>query len=287
VEEVVAGLAARQHGVVAVWQLLDHGVPRRAIDSAVKALRLHRLHRGVYAVGHDGVSPRARELAAVLSCGPEALASHRMAGSLWGFLRSAPRYEVTAPRSRTGRDGVLVHRSRRLDPADRAIVDAVPVTSVARTLVDLADVLSEKRLADAVHEAEVLRLFDLSKIEEAQARVPARTGRHRLNRVLGTYEEPPMTRNDAERRFLRLCQSHSLPQPRTNQLLHGYEVDFHWPDRALVVELDGATVHQTRKAFEEDRRRDRALAKNGVQVLRVTWRDLEAGAADIAALFRR
>jgi very-short-patch-repair endonuclease len=167
------------------------------------------------------------------------------------------------------------------------VVDAVPVTSVARTLVDLADVLTEKRLADAVHETEVLRLFDLSKIEEAQARVPGRPGTGRLARVLDTYEEPPMTRTEAERRFFRLCKSHSLPQPKTNQLLHGYEVDFHWPDHNLVVEIDGAAAHQTRRAFEQDRRRDRALAKNGVQVLRVTWRDLEEGAADIAALFRR
>jgi very-short-patch-repair endonuclease len=287
VEEVLAALAARQHGVVAVWQMLDRGVPRRAIDSAVKARRLHRLHRGVYGVGHDAVGPRGLELAAVLSCGPEAVASHRMAGSIWGFVRSAPRYEVTAPRSRAQRDGIVVHRSRRLDAADRAVVDAVPVSSVARTLVDLADVLTEKRLADAVHEAEVLRLFDLSKIEEARARVPGRRGRHKLARVLAAYEEPPMTRTVAERRFLRLCQSHSLPQPRTNQLLHGYEVDFHWPDKDLVVEVDGSAVHHTRKAFEEDRRRDRALAKKGVQVLRVTWRDLEAGAADIAALLRR
>ena len=167
------------------------------------------------------------------------------------------------------------------------MVDAVPVTSVARTLVDLGDVLTEKRLADAVHEAEVQRLFDLGKIKEAYARVPGRSGRHRLNRVLAAYEERPMTRSDAERRFLALIQSHSLPKPRTNQLLHGFEVDFHWPATNLVVEVDGTAAHHTRKAFEQDRRRDRALAKQGIQVLRVTAGDLEGGAADIAALFRR
>jgi very-short-patch-repair endonuclease len=174
-----------------------------------------------------------------------------------------------------------------LDQDDCAVVDAVPVTSVARTLVDLADVLTEKRLADAVHEAEVLRLFDLSKIEEAQARVSGRMGGHKLARVLGGYEEPPMTRSEAERRFLELCESHSLPQPRTNELLHGLEVDFHWADENLVVEIDGAAAHHTKRAFEQDRRRDRALANQGIQVLRVTWSDLERGAHDIAALFRR
>jgi len=183
---------------------------------------------------------------------------------------------------------VVVHRSRRLDPHDRALVDAVPVTSVARTLVDLADVLDEKRLADAVHEAEVLRLFDLKAVTEAQARVPGRRGRHRLNRVLAGYGDgPALTRSEAERRFLHLCETNSLPQPRTNQLLHGYEVDFHWPHKDLVVELDGAAAHHTKRAFENDRRRDRALAKHGVQVLRVTAGDLEGGAADLAAVLLR
>lgn len=274
--------------MVSYAQLIELGLTKDVIHRLVRARHLHRLYRAVYAVGHDAVSPRGKDLAAVLSCGPGAVLSHRAAGGLWGFIRSATaRREVTAPRSKTGPNGLLVHRSRRLDPDDRALVDAVPVTSVARTLVDLADVLSERKLADAVHEAEVLRLFDLRKIQEAQARVPGRTGRHRLKRVLAAYEPPRLTRNEAERRFLALIQSHSLPQPRTNELLHGYEVDFHWPAKDLVVELDGAAAHHTRRAFVNDRRRDRALAKQGIQVLRVTAGDLEGGAADIAALFRR
>jgi very-short-patch-repair endonuclease len=166
-------------------------------------------------------------------------------------------------------------------------VDGLPVTSVARTLVDLADVLNERQLAKAVHEAEVLRLFDLRALEQAQASVPGRKGRHRLARVLAGYrDEPAFTRNDAERAFLELCEQHSLPQPIANAPLHGFEVDFFWPDKALVIELDGAATHLTRKAFEEDRRRDRALAVKGIQVLRVTWRDLNAGADDLAAILR-
>jgi very-short-patch-repair endonuclease len=286
-DHAIRELAGRQHGVVSAAQLLDLGLTREMIKGRVRAEHLVRLHRAVYAVGHDALEPRGRELASVLACGPDAVASHRMAGTIWGFLRSAPRYELTAPRSRAPRHGIVVHRSRRLAAADRALVDAVPVTSVARTIVDLADVLTEKRLAHAVHEAEVLRIFDLASVEEAVARVPARPGRGRLARVVAAYEEPPMTRNEAERRFLRLCASHSLPQPETNQLLHGYEVDFHWPATDLVVEIDGAAAHHTRKAFEQDRRRDRALAKEGIQVLRIAAGDLEGGAADIAALFRR
>lgn len=274
--------------MVTYAQLIELGLTKDVASRLVRARHLHRLHRGVYAVGHDAVSPRGRDLAAVLSCGPEAVASHRLAGQLWGFVRSAAaRREVTAPRSRAKREGVLVHRSRGLDPDDLALIDAVPVTTVARTLVDLGDVLTEKRLADAVHEAEVLRLFDLTKVRDAQQRVPGRRGCQRLERVLAAYEERPMTRTEAERRFLALIQSHSLPQPRANQLLHGYEVDFHWPHKDLVVEIDGAAAHRTRRAFENDRRRDRRLAKEGVRVIRVTWSQLAEGAADIAALLRR
>jgi very-short-patch-repair endonuclease len=138
-----------------------------------------------------------------------------------------------------------------------------------------------------VHEAEVLRLFDLTRVEEALARAPRRTGRGRLARVLAAYEEQPITRSGAERRFLELCDSHSLPQPKANQLLHGFEVDFHWPDKDLVVEIDGAAAHHTRKAFVNDRRRDRALAKLDIRVVRIAASDLEAGASDIAALIRR
>jgi very-short-patch-repair endonuclease len=239
-------------------------------------------------VGHTALSPEGRDLAAVLACGPEAVLSHRAAGRRWGLLPFTTRPEVTAPRSRAGPKGIVVHRTRCLPPEDRAEVDGIPVTSVARTLVDLADVLNERRLAKAVHEAEVLRLFDLRALERAQAAVPGRWGRHRLARVLAGYrDEPAFTRNDAERAFLELCEQHSLPQPRANAPLHGFEVDFFWPDRNIVVELDGAATHLTRKAFEEDRRRDRALAIKGIQVLRVTWRDLHAGARDLGAILRR
>jgi very-short-patch-repair endonuclease len=280
-------LAARQFGVVAAWQLVARGVTREEIKRRLRARRLHRLHRGVYAVApKQALRREAHELAAVLACGPDALLSHRTAGARWGFFRSqSARIEVTAPRSRRGPRGIVVHRSRCLIPEDRAVVDGIPVTTVARTIVDLAEVLTDQRFGEVVNEAEVQRLFDLRQIRAVQRRLPGQTGR--LDRVLAAYEEPPFTRNNAERRFLELCEHHSLPQPRANVLLHGYEVDFHWPGANLVVELDGAATHQTRKRFEEDRRRDRRLAKKGIQVLRVTWWQLDEGARDLAALLRR
>jgi Protein of unknown function (DUF559) len=246
--------------------------------------RLHKLHRGVYALGHTALSLRGRELAAVLACGPHALLSHAAAAVLWAIRRTSPRIDVTVPRSVGARPGIHVHRSRSVLPEDRAMIDAIPVTSAARTLVDLADVLSEQRLADAVHEAEVQRILDVRKVEAVLSRLPGRRGRHRLRRVLDAYGDgPPMTRNDAERAFLGLCADHAIPTPQSNVLVGGFEVDFHWPHARLVVELDGGATHQTQRAFREDRRRDRVLAVRGIQVLRVTWWDLVEDAAGVAA----
>jgi len=181
------------------------------------------------------------------------------------------------------REGITVHRSRRLHADDRAVVDAISVTSVARTIVDLADVLSERRFADVVHEAEVLRLFDLRRVEEALGRASGRAGRHRLRRVLAGWDDgPAFTRNDAERRVLELSRSHGLPTPQVNVLVAKYEVDFFWPDAGLAVEFDGAATHHTRRAFHRDRQRDRDLASQGIQVVRVTSRDLRGDSAALA-----
>jgi very-short-patch-repair endonuclease len=278
----LAGLAGRQHGVVSLVQLSALGFTKDSIARRLTAGRLHRLHRGTYAVGHVALTSKAHDMAAVISCGPEAVLSHRSAAVRWGFLRHAPLFEVTVAGRRIRRAGMTVRGSASLPPEDRAVVDAIPVTSPARTLVDLAEVLTERRLADAVHEAEVQRVLDVRAVERALARVPGRPGRHRLRRVLAAYDGgPPMTRSEAERRFLRLCELHSVPRPQANVLVGTYEVDFHWPGAKLVVEVDGRAVHHTRKAFHADRRRDRALAAEGIQVLRVTWSDLddEAGLA--------
>jgi very-short-patch-repair endonuclease/predicted transcriptional regulator of viral defense system len=279
----VAALAGRQHGVVGLRQLLALGLSKNAISRRVATGGLHRLHRGVYAAGHIALTPRSRHLAAVLACGQGALLSHRSAAWLWGVLRFSSKIEVTAVRPKVDRDGVTVHRSRRIHAADRAVVDAIPVTSVARTLVDLADVLSEARLADAVHEAEVLRLFDLRALEETLARVGGRRGRHRLRRILADWvDDPTFTRSEAERLLLDLIRTYGLPTPQVNVWVAGYEVDFFWPEANLVVELDGAATHHTRRAFHRDRERDRDLASHGIQVVRVTSRDLKADGPALA-----
>lgn len=247
------------------------------IHRRVRAGRLHRLHRGVYAVGHLAVSFRARLMAATLACGAEALLSHRSTGRLRGLLSSSTsRIEVTAPNGGRAREDVVIHRTRVLHPDDRALLHGIPVTSLARTVVDLAEVLHPRRLADVLHQAEVRGLLDLGAIEAALERVPGRRGGPVLLEALAAYRpEDHAAESEGERRLLQLCRDHGLPMPRSNQLVDGYRLDALWPEARLALEFDGAEFHNTRRAFHEDRARDRALAEAGYQVLRVTWPDLE------------
>jgi very-short-patch-repair endonuclease len=232
------------------------------------------LYDGVYAVGHTALTYHSHLIAAVYACGDEALGSHRAAGKLWVILRGSQPIEVTAPRSREPKKGFTLHRSRLIHPEDRALIDNIPVTSVARTLVDLADVLTEERLAAAVNEAELRQLFDLKAVERVLARLPGRKGRHKLGRVLAAYRHvQPFFRSRNERFVHDLCEQHGLPRPRVNTWVHSQEVDFYWPEARLALEFDGGAVHRTTKAFYEDRERDRTLAAKGIHVVRATDRD--------------
>ena len=278
-DALVAVLAGRQYGVVSGVQLREAGLTKDAIGRRVKAGRLHRLHRGVFAVGHRALTWRSHLVAAVFASGPGALASHRAAGAVHGLIESQ-RIEVTVPRSRKGGRGIAVHRSRRLEEEDRTDVDGIPVTTLARTIVDLADVLDDQRLAKVVHQAEILRVFDLRALEEATTRAGNRRGAGRLARVLKAYQpEPQFLRSEAERRLKELCRGHSLPQPQFNVWVAGHEVDAYWPEARFALEVDGAETHNTAYAFRSDRRRDRALAREGIQVVRATWSDLHEGLA--------
>ena len=282
-ERALGRLAARQHGVASAAQLRAIGLSHDAIQRRARSGRLQRLYRGVYAVGPMAPTRRGRELAAVLACGDGAALSHLSAGYVWAIVRQIPRkLHLTCARSRPPAPGVAVHRST-LHPSDRVLRDGLPVTTVSRTLVDLADVLPQDALADAVHEAEAKRVFDLARIESALVRVPGRRGRHQLARVLSDWRPEPFTRSDTERLFLALCKRHGLPRPHVNTWMGEQEVDFAWPQHRLAVEVDGAATHHTRRAFEEDRRRDRRLAARGIQVLRVTWRDLHHDESAVAA----
>jgi predicted transcriptional regulator of viral defense system len=278
----LARTADAQHGVVSLTQLRALGLSDSAARKRAAAGRLHRVHRGVYAVGRARLDSRGRRMAAVLTCGPGAMLSTRTAADATGFLRSASaRIEVTVPGHGTmRRPGIVIHRSARLRPKDFTKVDGIPCTTVARTLLDLAAVVSPSELARAIEGAERLRLLDVRVIDEALRRAPTRAAA-RLRTALAKYAgaPPPPTRKELERRAFQLFAEAGLPRPDVNVLVHTregpFEVDFCWPDRRLIVEADSFEFHRTRKAFENDRRRDQLLVESGWTPVRITWRQVD------------
>jgi very-short-patch-repair endonuclease len=269
----IVALAERQHGVVTRAQLKDLGLGKSAIDARIRAERLHRVHQGVYAVGRPTLTLHGRFCAAVLSCGPGAALSHVAAGVVLGVLKErGPRIDVTVPGSggRRRRGAVIIHRSA-LPEADVTLVHGISVTSPARTLLDLADVLPRRRLERAFDEAAYLRI-DLSDVRPR----PGRRGSPVLRAVLEGHDPgSTRTRSELEERMLDLCRRAGLPAPEVNARVGGHEVDCLWRERRLIVELDGWSAHGTRRAFERDRRRDAELIAAGWRVLRVSWRQLE------------
>lgn len=279
-DRLIGGLAARQWGVVSRAQLLDAGLSSTMVRARVRSGRLIRLHRGVYAVGHERLRREGRWLAAVLAVGPGAVLSHRDAAGLHG-LRPAnhARVEVTTVANREDEPGIEVHRVRSLDAQDITTVSGIPTTTVARTLVDLASMrLPHDHLTKAIKEAERQRTFDLRAVRAAMARTRGRTGPgHRALRAAieecAAFEHHH-TRSPLEDAFLRFVRSNGLSLPSTNALVEGFQVDAVWRTQRVAVELDGWTDHQTRRAFETDRARDAVLTANGWRVVRFTHRQL-------------
>ena len=215
-------------------------------------------------------------MAAVLTCGEDALLSHRSAAALWGIAPSARAcIDVTTGRGRGERSGITLHRARGLHPNDRAELDGIPITSLPRTLLDLAEVVSRDRLEAAFEGADRLRLIDLGAIVELCARSPGRRGLKPLRALLSDYGPGAEAHSELERRFLVFCREGDLPQPSINAHVAGLEVDALWRDGRLVAELDGYAFHSTRGAFERARVRDARLQLAGYRVLRITHRMLE------------
>ncbi len=224
--------------------------------------------------------PYARELAAVLACGPGAILSHRDAAALWGLMSLETRgaVDVTVPeRSGRRRPGIRIHRPRHPPtPADRTRRHGVPVTTPARTLLDLAAILEARRLARLTEEAVRMRLVSPRSARAAIERSPAARGAARFAKVLAASDRTPrLTRSAAERRLLELVRAAALPDPEVNIRLLGRERDLVWRRERLVVEVDGFAFHGSRAAFERDRSRDAELVAAGLRVVRVTWRQLE------------
>jgi very-short-patch-repair endonuclease len=283
----MAALAARQHGVVARSQLAALGLGRHFVDRQLERGRLHVVHRGVYAVGHRALTGEGAWMAAVLAGGDGAMLSHRSAAALSGIRETGARnVEITTPRERRRRGGLVVHHTRL--PADEAAVHRrIPVTSPARTLLDLAALLDEHRLARAAERAEALRLASPTSLADLVARYPRRPGTPKIRGLLeaGRIVETT-TRSRLERRFLTLLDAENLPRPLVNERMDPITPDFTWTDQRLIVELDGFETHGTRAAFERDRARDRALQAAGWRVVRITWRQLQDAPEEIAAELR-
>jgi len=269
-------LAEKQHGVVSIRQLCGPlGYSESAIGRAVAAGRLHRLHRGVYAVGHARLSAYGDCLAAVLACGPDALLSHGSAAWLWGLTRYGPGpLAVSAPISRRPRALVELHRARGLVDEDRALEVGIPVTAVSRTLLDYATTVRFSRLQRGIERAEELRLFDLRKVDEMLARTVGHPGHGTLRRALELYREPVFTRSGLEDRFLELVEQEGLPRPATGFNVVGYELDVFWVEERFAVELDTFGTHGDPGSFENDRLRQEDLMLAGVGMTRVTDRRL-------------
>ena len=228
-------------------------------------------------------------MAAVLACGDDALLSHRPAAAVWGIAKSdGGRVHVTVPgRSRHGLARVVVHRVRSLHPDDRAVRDGIPVTSIARTLLDFAETAREDQLQRGFDEAERQGLLDMRAVGQLLDRSSGRRGQRALRAVISAWApEPEFTRSDLERAFLALCREAGLPRPAFNLWVAGHEVDAVWPDRRLVVEVDSYEFHRTRAAFERDRKRDADLQVAGYRVLRVTYRRLVHEPAAVAESIR-
>jgi very-short-patch-repair endonuclease len=293
----MAELARRQYGVVARRQLLGLGMGEDAIQHRLAIGRLHLVHQGVYLVGHRLIPREGRWMAAGLASGPGAVLSHWSAAALW-MIRPNSRsiIDITTPQKSRSWKGIRRHHS--LLPADEHTTqEGIPVTTVPRTILDLAATESTDLVENLLRESEYLQLSDRLSLPDLLERYPGRRGTRKVHLALERLEEEPSGRRRSrlEERFAPFLRLHSLPIPRFNDWIvlgaKRYLVDCHWPDLRQIVELDGWDGHSTRTAFREDRARDRRLAAAGHSVTHITWNQLddepEAVAADLRVLLAK
>jgi hypothetical protein len=268
VDALIARLATRQHGLVTWAQLIAAGLDRKSIARRVASGRLHRVARGVYAVGHVALSREGTFLAAVLEAGKGAALAHLAAAEHWEVRKyRASLIDVVVPSRRRVKTATRIHRTT-LHPSDVTVHKGIPVTTIARTLVDLTDVLNSYDLANVIHEAEFRRRFSERATRKAMARA---NGRHNLKRLeqaleLNAAGSAGLKSRD-EAAFLSMLKD--LPAPLVNTKLHGIEVDFHWPAYKLVVEVDGPG-HGRPRTKREDERKEATLRAAGYEVVRVS-----------------
>ena len=276
VDKVIAALAARQWGYVTHEQLVAIGLGRRAIQSRIATGRLIPVHRGIYAVGHVPVGPVPRAFAAVLACGDKAVLSHGSAATLWGFNKywDTP-LEVTVPSPRT-RPGIEIHRSRTLTWRDRTRQLGVPVTTPARTVLDNAPRLTDRRLTRVINDARHAGYLHLDALADVLDRNPHHSGTKRLRPFVNHRRNP--TRSPLEDDFIAFARRYGLPLPATNTRLFGYEIDVLYPAERVIVEIDGYQFHSDRGSFRRDRKRDAIMLAADYVTVRITDDRLEQDA---------
>jgi very-short-patch-repair endonuclease len=281
-------LARRQHGVITAQQLRALGFTERAIRHRVARGRLHRVHRGIYAVGSPDLTRHGVWMAAVLGCGPDALLSHSSAAALWGIRGSrSSLLEVSVPARRRPRPrGIRVHRASYVAAVDLARRDRIPVTSPARTLIDLATCLPPGPLGRAVNEADKLGLIDPEALRNAVAERAGARGAAAL-RALLDRRTFALTDSQLEREFLRLVRRAGLARPHTGVRLNGFKVDFFWPELGLIVETDGLRYHRTPAVQARDRRRDQVHARAGLTPVRFTHAQVHFESGDVVETLRQ
>ena len=279
-DAAIVEFARGRHGVVTTAELAAFGLGTDAVRKRANAGRLFRLYRGVYSVGRPDLTPAGRRMAAVLACGPSAFLSHRSSAAQHGLLDDHRRWcDVTVRgAARRPRRNIRVHSSTTLTASDITTVDAIPCTSIARTLVDLGDREPPRLVERALDQAETHGVFDLTAIEDVLKRVGPRRGAGVLHALLAELGSSTLTDRELEELFLQLTRDAGLPTPAVNTWITGdgwaYKADFLWRAERLIVETDSRAFHTSRRAFEHDRLRDQRLTLAGYTVVRFTWRQL-------------
>jgi very-short-patch-repair endonuclease len=288
----LSALAKRQYGVVGRRQLISRGWSEEEIDWRIRTGRLHRLHAGVYSVGHRLIPREGRWMAAILASGRGAVLSHWSAAHLW-MIRPNSRSRIDVTVSHRSRSSDLIRRHISVLPRDeRTIEEGVPVTTVPRTILDLAATESADVVENLLRESEFRQLSDRLSLPALIERYPGRRGTRKVHLALDRLQEEPegRKRSRLEERFAPFLRRHHLPLPRFNDWIvlgeKRYQVDCHWPDLRQIAELDGWDGHSTRTAFREDRARDRRLLAAGYRVAHITWNQLDDEPAEIAADLR-
>ncbi len=284
---MLRAIVERQHGVVAHRQLSELGLGDGLIQGRIDNGSLVSVHRGVFAVGHEAISKRARWMAAVIACGPSAVLSHGSAAALWDIRRAGPMPEVTRRSGGTPRSGIRLHQTSLLDDVEIARIDGIPVTSIERTLLDLAQRLDDKQIERTLVAADRTRALRWSELNRLIERTPRRQGVGRLRRIALQVDPNAVdAASPLEVDFLALCRRAGLPRPQVNVLLAGRVVDFLWPRQKVVVETDGYAFHADRPAFERDHTGTATLERIGYRVHRATYRMLADNPAPFMDLVR-